>query len=166
LHFVLEQDIQDSLVLNFELKVPPVVVALGVAALMWLVPAATPGPPVTLLFRVGVAAVFGTCGLIIIVMAAIGFRRARTTVNPLVPGRTTRIVSTGVYRLSRNPMYLGMLLLLVGLATVLWNLFSLGLSALFVLYMNRFQIPAEERMLATLYPLDYGAYKGQVRRWI
>ena len=152
--------------LNLELKVPPVAVALVVAGLMWLVSAATPEFPAALIFQVGVAAVLGTCGLIIIVVAVIGFRRARTTVNPLVPGRTTRIVSTGVYRLSRNPMYLGLLLLLVGWATVLWNLFSIGLSALFVLYMNRFQIPAEERMLATLYPLDYGAYKGQVRRWI
>lgn len=152
--------------LNLELKVPPVVVALVVAGLMWLVSAATPELPAALIFQVGMAAFLGTCGFIIIVVAAIGFRRAHTTVNPLVPGRTSRIVSTGVYRLSRNPMYLGMLLLLVGLATALWNLFALGLSALFVLYMNLFQIPAEERMLATLYPLDYGAYKGQVRRWI
>jgi protein-S-isoprenylcysteine O-methyltransferase Ste14 len=142
------------------------VIALGVAGLMWLASKMVSPLDVPATFRVCVASALATCGIVVIVGAGVGFRRARTTVNPTAPGRTTHLVHTGIYRFSRNPMYLGMLLILLGWAVVLSNLLSIGLSAAFVLYMNRFQIPAEERMLSSLFRQDYDDYLRRVRRWI
>jgi protein-S-isoprenylcysteine O-methyltransferase Ste14 len=149
--------------LNLELKVPPAVVALSVAGLMWLASTAAPPLAVQAAFRICVASALATCGVVVIIGAGVGFRRARTTVNPTAPGRTTHLVHTSIYRFSRNPMYLGMMLILLGWAVVLSSPLSLGLSAAFVLYMNRFQIPAEERMLLVLFRQEYSDYLRKVR---
>jgi protein-S-isoprenylcysteine O-methyltransferase Ste14 len=94
------------------------------------------------------------------------FRVARTTVNPLQPGQATSMVTSGIYRFTRNPMYLGMMLLLVAWSAWLGNALALLLAALFVLYIGRFQIAPEERMLSRLFGPDFDAYRGQVRRWL
>lgn len=152
--------------LNLELKVPPVVVALFVAGLMWLASTAIPPLDLPATFRVGAASALATCGVVVIVGAGIGFRRAHTTVNPTAPGRTTHLVQTSIYRFSRNPMYLGMMLILLGWAIALSNALSLISSTAFVLYMNRFQISAEERMLLALFRQEYSDYQKKVRRWL
>jgi protein-S-isoprenylcysteine O-methyltransferase Ste14 len=83
--------------------------------------------------RVWVAAALTAAGAGVIVGARAMLRRAHTTWNPSAPGRTTRLVTAGVYRFTRNPMYLGMLLILVGWAVVLASPFALSLSAVFCL---------------------------------
>jgi protein-S-isoprenylcysteine O-methyltransferase Ste14 len=105
-------------------------------------------------------------GVAICAAAIVSFRRARTTVNPMTPRSTTALVVSGLYRMTRNPMYLGFLLVLLGWA--LWlsdGLALLGVPA-FVLYMNRFQIEPEERVLAELFGSEYAAYQARVRRWL
>lgn len=94
------------------------------------------------------------------------FRRAGTTVNPVDPGQASQVVTNGVYRFSRNPMYLGLLLLLTAWALWLANLATLPVLPGFVLYMNRFQIQPEERFLALKFGEDFHRYRESVRRWL
>jgi protein-S-isoprenylcysteine O-methyltransferase Ste14 len=151
---------------RLELKIPPPVVGLCLALLMWA--ASSLVRPLEIPFGVrvalGLALVFIGQGISISGMVA--FRRARTTINPLNPGAASSLVSGGVYRFTRNPMYLGLLLTLLGWAAFLANPLALVLVPLFVLYMNRFQIAPEERALASLFGAEFAAYANRVRRWL
>ena len=93
------------------------------------------------------------------------FRDAKTTVNPLKPESSSSLVSSGIYQYTRNPMYLGFLLIL--LSSVVYTQHPLGLvSALgFVTYMNRFQIEPEEKILVKLFGDEFVDYMNQVKRW-
>ena len=148
-----------------ELKVPPVALVLLFAALMWLASAYSP-LTVVLPWRDAIALTFCSAGLAIALAGVLSFRRAKTTVNPLTPEATTAMVTSGVYRFSRNPMYLGFFLALAGWAIYLSHLLAIALLPLFVLYINRFQIPPEERTLSEKFPQEFTAYKGSVRRWL
>lgn len=128
--------------------------------LAWVAPAlAFPIPP-ALAFPV--AAV----GVLLDAIALLHFFRRRTTVNPLKPASATALVTGGIYRFSRNPMYLGLATLLLAWAFYLGNLAALAGVALFVLYMNRFQIAPEERALEARFGAEYIAYRTRVRRWL
>lgn len=149
-----------------ELKVPPVAVALLTGAAMWLAALTLPSWDVPLPARHLVAMILAAMGGIVAGPGVMSFRRARTTVNPITPQSASSLVTTGVYRFSRNPMYLGMLLLLAAYAVFLANAAALLPLPLFVTYMNRFQIKPEERALAALFGPDFTAYQQRVRRWI
>lgn len=99
-------------------------------------------------------------------LGVVSFRRAQTTVNPLTPQAASSLVTTGIYRVSRNPMYLGMLLLLAAFAVFLANAAALIILPVFILYMNRFQITPEERALSSMFGPDFTAYTERVRRWM
>ena len=104
-------------------------------------------------------------GFAIAIAGVVAFRRVRTTVDPFDPEKTTALVTVGVYRLSRNPMYLGMALLLAGWAIHLGSLWSvLGVPA-FMLYITRFQILTEERVLHEKFDDAFTAYARRTRRW-
>src|SRR6185436_13319651 len=96
----------------------------------------------------------------------VSFRRAKTTVNPMKPNSTSSLVVSGIYKYTRNPMYLGFGLVLLGWSAFLSNLAALALVPAFVFYMNRFQILPEENVLASLFPREYPAYCAKVRRWV
>jgi protein-S-isoprenylcysteine O-methyltransferase Ste14 len=99
-------------------------------------------------------------------LGVLAFRRADTTVDPRVPQQTSSLVIRGIYRFSRNPMYLEFLLLLIAVACYVINAAAFALLPLFVWYMNRFQIAPEERYLLQKFGADYRAYIKQVRRWL
>ncbi|MGE0099296.1 MAG: isoprenylcysteine carboxylmethyltransferase family protein [Hydrogenophaga sp.] len=149
-----------------ELKVPPPIVALVVALLMWLTPAVAGLVPMPDLARVLGAVVLACIGQSIGFAGVVAFRRAKTTVNPVQASLASSLVVQGVYRYTRNPMYVGLLLTLLAWAVFLANPFALLWVALFVLYITRFQVIPEERVLASLFGTAYEAYKGRVRRWI
>jgi protein-S-isoprenylcysteine O-methyltransferase Ste14 len=149
-----------------ELKVPPVAATLLFAALMWLLAAATPGFPITLQWRLAGFAALAVIGGAIGLAGVRSFHQAQTTVNPLNPERSTALVVGGVYRWSRNPMYLGLLLALIGWGLFLANAFALLAALAFVPCMNRFQIGPEERALAEAYGSAFSTYCRQVRRWL
>ena len=151
---------------GLQLKVPPDATWLGVAALMWLAAATTPGFAIPTLLRLGIAAPLLGVGVAIVVAARLMLSRAHTTWRPADPGRTTSLVTDGVYRHSRNPIYLGMLLALLAWAVVLADPLALALSAVFVLYVDRFQIGPEERALSEVMGDEYRDYMGRVRRWL
>ena len=94
------------------------------------------------------------------------FVRAKTTVNPMKPASASALVVSGLYARSRNPMYLGLLLILIGWAVYLSNGLAFLLLLAFILYMNRFQIEPEERALISLFGQEFVAYKSRVRRWL
>ncbi|MHB8050876.1 MAG: methyltransferase family protein [Coriobacteriia bacterium] len=150
---------------RLDLKVPPDAVALAVGGLMWLVSLVTPSLDAPRPYRVLAAVVLFAAGIAVIAAARVSFDRAGTTFNPTAPHRSSHLVTTGVYRWSRNPMYLGTQFVLLGLGVLLSNVFSLAVSAVYVLYMNRFQIGPEEQVLVGRFGSDYEAYRRSVRRW-
>lgn len=151
---------------SLELKVPPVALSLilmGLAAgTDQLAPAARVAVPHARWLAAGLA----LAGAVIAVLGVISFRRARTTVNPLQPESASTLVVTGIYRMTRNPMYLGLLLGLLGWSVLLRNSATLAFPALFVVYMNRFQILPEERALSARFGSAFAAYRSRVRRWL
>lgn len=150
---------------RLELKVPPPLVALLTGLSMWLVSPLAPPVPMPGALRIGLVVVLVVLGVGIAACGVATFRRARTTISPLSPGATSTLVREGVYRYTRNPMYLGMQLCLIAWAAWLWSWLSLLLAPAFMLYMNRFQIGPEEHALAALFGANYAAYRRDVRRW-
>jgi protein-S-isoprenylcysteine O-methyltransferase Ste14 len=149
-----------------ELKVPPVAVVVFTGTLMWLASWALPSFGFVFPARGLFVVSFAGAGVLTSALGVVSFRRARTTVNPTRPGSSTCLVRSGVYTFSRNPMYLGFLLVLVGWAIFLSNALAFLLLPAFILYMNRFQIEPEERALASLFAHEFVAYKSRVRRWL
>jgi len=107
------------------------------------------------------SAVAGVLGSV----ALLSFFIARTTYKPHQPHRTCRLVTSGVYRYSRNPMYLGLVLLLIALYVAMRAWWGVALVPLFVLWLQRFQISVEERILRENFGQEYLAYLERVRRW-
>lgn len=149
-----------------ETKVPPPIVALLLALLAWAV---SPGVPI-MAFPVAVPPAVGMAvglvGLLIEGAGAVSFVRARTSVDPTHPRSASRLVVTGIYRFTRNPMYVGDALLLLGWAFYLSNALAFAAVPLFILYMDRFQIRAEERAMSECFGDAYAAYRSRVRRWV
>lgn len=147
-------------------KIPPPVVGATVAAGMWAlsllgpqlgVPPGAQGLVVGLLVVIGLA--FDLAGLL-------AFRARRTTVNPMRPQRASALVTGGVYRITRNPMYVGMALLLTAWAVHLGTPLPFIGIVLFVGYITRFQIGPEERILSGLFGDEFTDYCRRVRRWL
>jgi protein-S-isoprenylcysteine O-methyltransferase Ste14 len=151
---------------KLQLLVPPVVLVLALAGLMWLAAQATPALDVSLRWARSAALVCLVAGLAVTVAGVAAFRRARTTVDPTRPHLSSSVVVSGVYRWSRNPMYLGFALCLTGWALHLGNAAAACFVPAFVLYMNRFQIAPEERALQARFGDAYAAYRRKVRRWL
>lgn len=146
--------------------IPPPVVMLLVGAAMWAVAQGLPGIAYALPLRTPFAILIGVAGLLCNLLPKLRFGRAGTTVNPMRPESTRHLVVDGLHRYSRNPMYLGQLLLLVAWGIFLANGPAMMLPLLFALYITRFQIVPEERALAVVFGDAYAAYRGRVRRWL
>ena len=149
-----------------EHKIPPPAVGLGIGILMWHVATLVPSFDVPYGVRLGLALASLVVGQAIAISGMVSFRRAKTTVNPIKISTASSLVSSGIFQYTRNPMYLGMAVTLVGWAAYLASWAALLAMPLFVLYINRFQIAPEERVMASLFGADYAAYKEKVRRWI
>ena len=134
------------------------------ALLMWLI--AVPALDFALPGREMLAAIFFVVALIVGLSAVLGFHRAKTTVNPLKPDAASALVVRGIYRWTRNPMYLAMLLVLVAWACIVANWAALAILPLFVIYLNRFQIVPEERALHARFGAQFENYRRKVRRWL
>jgi len=149
-----------------ELKIPPPVLALILAALMWLCQDVFEVLNVELGNKLYISLSLGGLGLLVDACALWLFLLARTTVNPIKPNKASALVTGGIYQFTRNPMYVGNFIFLTG--WLLW--LSSPLNAIFlvvyVLYMNRFQISVEERILNDKFGEEYALYCQKVRRWV
>lgn len=148
-----------------KLKLPPAIVFAVFALLMYLL---------SIFLPVGYFDFFGRKYLMLALLVIAGciglialfqFFKSKTTVDPTNPLKASKLVSSGVYQYSRNPMYLGMLLLLLAWGLWLGNAFNVLLAAGFVAYMNKFQILPEEESLSDLFGKEYAQYCTLVRRW-
>lgn len=151
---------------RLELKVPPLLLVAITAFAMWLSAVALPGLSSSHAYRVPVAVVILLAGLAIAVLGVLSFRSARTTVNPLNPASTSSLVTTGVYRWTRNPMYLGFLLMLIAWGVWLSHVTAVAWVVLFAWYLQRFQIVPEERILKSMFGEKFDEYARKVRRWL
>ena len=150
-----------------KLKIPPVIVMLILAIMMWLWKLI----PITNLHYdfVGKWVITGSffmASVLVLLMSLYAFKKLKTSVDPLHPERASSLVIIGIYNWSRNPMYLGMLLLLISWGIVLANPINLIFVIAFYLYMNQFQIKPEESMLLAKFGNDYSDYCSNVRRWL
>ncbi len=148
-----------------KLKVPPVIVFITAAICMYCL---------STFLKVGYFDFFGRqyllyllTGLAILIgaIALLQFFRSKTTINPTTPKKASNLVTKGLFQYTRNPMYLCMLLLLLAWGLYLGNAFNVITAALFVMYMNKFQIIPEEEALKELFGNEYAQYCTLVRRW-
>lgn len=148
------------------LRIPPVAQFLACALLAWapakLMPQLTIASPLSAYAGYG----FILAGAILLALALLAFVRARTTVNPLAPEGAQALVTTGLYRFTRNPMYVALALILIGGAFALGNIAALAAPAIFVCAMTLLQIKPEERALQTVFGDAFTAYCKQTRRWL
>ncbi len=151
---------------RLELRIPPDIVWVVTAVLMWLASRATPAIVLPDWLRVGAAAALIVVGTILIVSSRMALARAGTTWHPTEPQRSSCLLTTGVYRRSRNPTYVGMASVLFSWAVMLESPLAVVVSVLFVAYVDRFQIRPEERVLTDLFGQEYRDYTRRVRRWI
>lgn len=149
---------------RLDLKIPPLAVGAVIAMGMWLASYTLPefAYPQLRIVAMGM----GIVGAVLTASAMLSFRAAHTTPNPMKPSSASFLVTSGIYRFTRNPMYLGLLLLLVGWALYLANAPALLFLPAFILYMNRFQIKPEERALTDRFGQRYLEYASRVHRWI
>ncbi len=147
-------------------RIPPPIVGIVTALLMWLVARQWPGELLPETATRWVCGTLITLSLLLDGWAIVAFRRARTTVNPLAPEKASAIVEVGPYRVTRNPMYLGMALIL--LACVIWfgQPLNLLVLAMFIAYLTAFQIKPEEAALTERFGQEYESYRARVRRWL
>ncbi len=149
-----------------ELKVPPLVqlllVGAGMLAISKLVPSLTFSIPAKI--PIGILVVL--FGVVVALLGVLEFRKAKTTLDPRYPQKSENLVVTGIYKISRNPMYLGFLLALFGWFVILANVAALLFLPVFVIYINHFQIKPEERFLLQKFGSDFSQYCSKVRRWV
>ena len=150
--------------IDIKTKFPPPLVALTFGFLIKYTKAISPK------IEIRNEIIFGSLmiisGLIIILSAIILFKKYQTTITPLNPSNATKLITGGIYKFSRNPMYLGLLLVLLGISIILNLTGGFFLIPLFILYLNLFQIIPEENAMVDLFKDEFLEYKKNVRRWI
>jgi protein-S-isoprenylcysteine O-methyltransferase Ste14 len=147
--------------------IPPLALLGVIALLMWLLARVLPRFAFELPWRATWSLALAVTGLAMVLAGVVPFRRADTTVNPRKPGSASSLVTRGIYAWSRNPMYVGMLLVLAGWGAWLSNGLGLLLGPVtFFLYLDRRQVPGEERALSQVFGDRYREYSRHVRRWL
>lgn len=149
-----------------ETKLPPPVVTLLVGLAMWLAASVTPAFAVPGAVKTGVALAFVGLGVLVYLAAGVVLLRARTTVDPIHPCNASELVTGGIYRFTRNPIYVGDFLFLLAWAVYLSSPVAVLMTPLLVAYLDRFQIRPEERALSDLFGDEYARYVARARRWV
>ena len=152
--------------MRLELKIPPAVITLIIVVTMWWIDQylVFSWPSFGTMwwmsfFFLGMGGLFGAFGLV-------EFYRSSTSIDPHKPNKASHLVTRGVYNISRNPMYVGLLLILIGYGFYLGNVLVFAMIPLFIAYMNRYQIIPEEKVMEEKFGEEYQKYKSEVRRWM
>ena len=147
-----------------ETKIPPPVVTLIFGFAIYLSRKIFPE------IEIQYASFFGMflllLGFFILISAVKLFRNDKTTVNPLSPEQATKLVTNGIFKISRNPMYLGMAVILASVAVFFNIIGGIIFMALFCLYITKFQIIPEEKAMKELFAQDFERYMQATRRWV
>lgn len=147
------------------LKIPPLVVTVLVGLLMYCLATFLPFGSFNFTGRRYLMFVLLGVGGLIGLYSLLQFFNKKTSINPVSPTNASALVTKGIYNFTRNPMYLGLLLVLLAWGLYLSNAFNVLLAAGFVSYMNTFQIKPEEEALEKLFGDVYKTYMVKVRRW-
>ena len=107
-----------------------------------------------------------SAGILIFVNPVLQFIKSKTTVNPIQFEDVNKLVTSGIFKYSRNPMYLGMLMIVLSTSIFYLNIYSILTPLLFMLWINKFQIKREEEFLIEKFGDEYLSYKKKTRRWI
>lgn len=148
------------------MKLPPPLYAIAAVVLMWFLNKYYPVLETTQQWPVIVGGLIILVGILIDVLAIVQFRQAKTTINPLRPESSTSLVTSGFYAHSRNPMYVGLLVCLLGVTLLLRSLTPLLVLPLFVVVVTVFQIIPEEKALSKIFGEEFKHYKENVQRWL
>ena len=105
-------------------------------------------------------------GILIFINPVLKFIKSKTTINPIQFEETNRLVTSGIFKYSRNPMYLGMLMIIISTSIFYLNIYSILTPFLFVFWINKFQIKREEIFLTEKFGKEYLSYKNKTRRWL
>lgn len=149
-----------------ELRIPPPLTALAVGLAMWLLAKRQPALPREPWLRVSLAVLVALAAFAIAISGVVALRHAGTILDPIHVDRTSVMVKTGGYRISRNPMYVGLVTMLTAWSIYLAVPWGFAGPLLFALYTLYFQILPEERAMETKFGAEYLAYKQRVRRWL
>lgn len=149
-----------------ELKIPPLLVAAISALFMWLLANFAPLVLINFAGQLVIAILLAIVGAQVAIAGARACYDRQTTVNPLKPDESSTLITDGVFKVSRNPIYLGFLLALIGFAVWLGALTAALVLPMFVWYMNQFQIKPEERSLAQQFADQFTQYASRTRRWV
>ncbi|MDH5447155.1 MAG: isoprenylcysteine carboxylmethyltransferase family protein [Gammaproteobacteria bacterium] len=149
-----------------ENRIPPPIIALAFSALIWWMAEYLPTIEIEYMLKLVIVSLLVVIGVLFDLSGLVSFRRARTTVNPLKLDKSSVLVNTGVYKITRNPMYVGLVFFLSAWSIYLNSPAALIMVLGFILYITLFQIIPEERMLASLFGEEYMAYQSSVRRWL
>ena len=147
------------------LKIPPLVVFFVALGLLFGIHYLTPDVRYDYPYRVMVSRLFLVAGALIALAGIVAFRNKSTSVDPMKPTKASQLVTNGIYQYTRNPMYLGMAMVLMGGVVRIGNPWCLLAILFFVVYLTRFQIKPEEHALEQLFGEDYRTYCQGVRRW-
>jgi len=147
-----------------ETKIPPPIVTLVFGLSIYFSRGIFQAVEIKYSFYIGILLLI--LGLAVLIFAVRLFRKDNTTVNPLSPEQATKLVTDGIFKYSRNPMYLGMALILCSIAVIFNLIGGIVLVALFCFYITKFQIIPEERAMSNLFSQDFDKYKEATRRWI
>ena len=105
-------------------------------------------------------------GIFVFINPVLKFIKSKTTINPIQFEETNRLVTSGIFKYSRNPMYLGMLMIIISTSIFYLNIYSILTPFLFVFWINKFQIKREEIFLTEKFGKEYLSYKNKTRRWL
>ena len=152
--------------LGLDLRVPPLALVAICAFAMWAIARWLPFGALSFVGAQWAAGVLVLSGIAISFAGVLAFRQHATTVNPMTPESSTTVVRSGIYRRTRNPMYLGFAFALLGWGIYLGQTSALLMLIPFVLWLSRYQIVPEERALRGHFGADYEDYCRAVRRWI
>lgn len=153
-----------SLRLNM-LVPPPAALLIGIAAI-WGLSEWLPATGFDMPGRTWIAGLLFAAGLGLMLAAAWSLQKAHTTINPIWPDHAKHLVTSGIYRFSRNPIYVGDAVILTGMVLWFGNWLGIAVVGLFILFIDRVQVHAEEAALHRLFGEGYADYIDRVRRWL
>ena len=146
------------------IKIPPPILVIILTSLVYI--SSTKLELIYLPYRQTISILILVIGLIIIISPIVNFIKSKTTVNPVKFKNVNRLVTTGIYKHSRNPMYLGMIIVIISITVYYLNYLSVFSPLIFYIWINKFQISREEIFLEDKFGDEYLKYKSKTRRWI
>ena len=146
------------------IKIPPPLIVLVLIVSIYF--SSKKIDPINIPLQLDISIFILSAGILIFINPVLQFIKSKTTVNPIQFEEVNKLVTSGIFKYSRNPMYLGMLMIVLSTSIFYLNIYSILTPLLFILWINKFQIKREEEFLIEKFGDEYLSYKKKTRRWI